>query len=68
MTDSTARRSAQPESGGAWGVGSRIGWVQLLENLRELSAGHDLRDGLWNRAASEQELARVEPGDPDLDA
>jgi anti-anti-sigma factor len=39
-----------------------------LENLRDLSAGHELRDGLRNRAASEQELAPVEPGDPGLDA
>jgi hypothetical protein len=39
-----------------------------LESLREFSAGQELRDGLWNRAASEQELAPVEPGGPDLDA
>jgi anti-anti-sigma factor len=39
-----------------------------LENLRELSTGHELRDGLRDRAASEHELAPVEPGDPGLDA
>jgi hypothetical protein len=42
--------------------------AQDLENLRELSAGHELRAGLWNRAASEQELAPVEHGYPGLDA
>jgi anti-anti-sigma factor len=39
-----------------------------LESLRELSAGQEPRDGLRNRAASEQELAPVEPGDRELDA
>jgi anti-anti-sigma factor len=38
-----------------------------LENLRELSAGQDLRARLWNRTTSEQELAPVEPGYLDLD-
>jgi anti-anti-sigma factor len=39
-----------------------------MENLRKLSAGLDHQDGLWDQAASQQELVPVEWGDLDLDA
>jgi anti-anti-sigma factor len=38
-----------------------------LEQLGELRPGHEPQAGLWDDAASERELAPVEPGDSDLD-